>query len=131
MNKLIVSLTVILLGGPVIVMQPARAQGADYTNRNYTESSCALFARDAYQAADKYHRGIVLQDLLDLIESAPVSDNEKHRAFQAIQFVWKNRLDNPTLASTLAMGLCLKPKQEMAPMDEPWLISPRTSREFY
>lgn len=131
MNKLIASLTVVLLGGSAIPVQPVHGQGADYTNRSYVESSCELFARNAYQAADKYNRGVVLQELLDLIESAPVSDNEKHRAFQAIQLVWKNQLDNPTLAYTLAMGLCLKPKQEMAPMDEPWLISPRTSRDFY
>lgn len=131
MNRLYHSLIASLLGGSVFFMQPAWGQGADYTNRSYTASSCELFAHDAFQAADKYSRGVVLQELLDLIEAAPVSDNEKHRAFQAIQLVWKNQLDNPTLAYTLAMGLCLEPKQSMAPMDEPWLISPRTSREYY
>jgi hypothetical protein len=55
----------------------------------------------------------------------------KHRAFQAIQLVWKNQLDNPALAYSLAMGLCLKPKQEMAPIDDSWVTSPRTSREFF
>ena len=55
----------------------------------------------------------------------------KHRAFKAIQLVWKNQLDNPALAYSLAMGLCLKPKEEMAPIDDLWVTSPRTSREFF
>ncbi len=112
-------------------MQPVYGQGSDYTNRNYTLSPCELFARDAHQAAEKFGNKTDLHKLLNLIDSSPVSANEKHRIFQAIQFVWSNQLDNPTLAYTLAMGLCLKPKQTMAPMDEPWVTSPRTSREFY
>ena len=115
----------------LLIAQPALAQGSDYTNRNYTTTSCELFAKDAYQAADNLNNDVELQALLELIESASVSDNEKHRAFQAIQFVWKNQLDNPLVAYTLAMGLCLKPKQEMAPIAEPWLTSPRTSKEFF
>ena len=114
-----------------IIAQPVMAEGVDYTNRNYTTESCELFANDAYQAADNYSRGVVLQDILELIESAPVADSMKHRVFQAVQFVWKNQLDNPTLAYSLAFGLCLKPKNKMAPMDEPWVTSPRTSREFF
>jgi hypothetical protein len=110
----------------LFIAQAALAEGVDYTNRNYTTSSCELFAKDAYQAADNFVNGVALQDILELIESAPVSDNQKHRAFQAIQLVWNNQLDNPVLAYTVAMGLCLKPKEKMAPMDEPWLISPRT-----
>lgn len=114
-----------------IIAQPVKGQGIDYTTRNYTAGSCELFAKDAYQAADTYRRGVVLQDVLELIESADVADSMKHRVFQAIQFVWKNRLDNSILAYDLAMGLCLKPKQYMAPMDEPWITSPRTSKEFF
>ncbi len=110
----------------LFIAQTASAEGVDYTNRNYTTSSCELFAKDAYQAADNFVNGVALQDILELIERAPVSDNQKHRAFQAIQLVWNNQLDNPVLAYTVAMGLCLKPKEKMAPMDEPWLISPRT-----
>jgi len=110
----------------LLISQTATADGVDYTNRNYTTSSCELFAKDAYQAADNFVNGVALQDILELIESAPVSDSQKHRAFQAIQLVWNNQLDNPVLAYTVAMGLCLKPKEKMAPMDEPWLTSPRT-----
>ncbi len=115
----------------LFITQPAMGQGIDYTTRNFTAGSCELFAKDAYQAADTYRRGVVLQDVLELIESANVADSMKHRAFQAIQFVWKNRIDNSVLAYNLAMGLCLKPKQEMAPMDDPWITSPRTSKEFF
>jgi hypothetical protein len=115
-----------LLSVWLLITQTASAEGVDYTNRNYTTSSCELFAKDAYQAADNFVNGVALQDILELIESAPVSDNQKHRAFQAIQFVWSSQLDNPVLAYTVAMGLCLKPKENMAPMDEPWLTSPRT-----
>ena len=114
-----------------LISQTVMGKGIDYTTRNYTIHSCELFANDAYHAADSYRRSIVLQDVLKLIENAPVADSMKHRVFQAIQFVWKNQLDNPTLAYSLAMGLCLKPKQNMAPMDEPWVTSPRTSREFF
>lgn len=85
-----------------------------------------MFARDAWQAADNFGHRVKLQDLLDLVESAPVSANEKDRAFQAIQLVWNHQLDNPLLAYTVAMGLCLKPKNQMAPIDEPWVTSPRT-----
>ena len=99
----------------MIIARPASGQGTDYTSRNYTTPSCELFANDAYQAADNLDHGVALQDILGLIDVAPVSDSEKYRAFQAIQF----------------MGLCLKPKQEMAPIDEPWLISPRTNREHF
>jgi len=115
-----------LLSVWLLISQTATAEGVDYTNRNYTTSSCELFAKDAYQAADNFVNGVALQDILELIESAPVSDSQKHRAFQAIQLVWNNQLDNPVLAYTVAMGLCLKPKEKMAPMDEPWLTSPRT-----
>jgi hypothetical protein len=114
-----------------MIAQPASGAHADYTGRNYVPPACELFANDAYQAADNFSNGAALPDILELIESAPVSDDEKDRAFQAVQFVWKNQLDNPVLAYTVAMGLCLKPKQEMAPMDEPWLTSPRTSREHF
>ena len=111
--------------------QPVLATGGDYMSRNYAAHSCELFAQNAYQAADTLSHGVMLPDVLAFIDKAPVSDTEKHRAFQAIQFVWKNGVENPLMAYTLAMGLCLKPKQEMSPMAEPWLTSPRTSREHF
>jgi len=124
-------LTDILIVWSLIIAQSAHGAEADYTGRNYVLPACELFARDASQAAESFNDGIALPKLLELIESVPVSDEDKDRAFQAIQLVWKNRLDNPLLAYTVAMGLCLKPKQVMAPMDEPWLTSPRTSREHF
>jgi len=124
-------ITDILIVWSLIIAQAAHAVEADYTSRNYVLPACELFASDTAQAADNFSNGVALPKLLELIESAPVSDEDKDRAFQAIQFVWKNRLDNPVLAYTVAMGLCLKPKQVMAPMDEPWLTSPRTSREHF
>ncbi len=126
--KLIVA---VLIAGLLIIAQPVLGQDTDYMNRSYTTNACELFANDAYLAADKFRRGAMLPILLGSIENAAVSDNEKHRAFQAIQFVWKNQLDNPVLAYTLAMGLCLKPRQEMAPIDEPWVVSPRTISGHY
>jgi hypothetical protein len=106
-------------------------QGIDYTMRNYTVDSCKLFAKDAYQAADTYSRSVELQYVLELIENATIADSKKHRVFQAIQFVWKNQLDNSVLAYSLAIGLCLKPKHNMASVDEPWITSPRTSKKFF
>lgn len=120
-----------LIGWLLLISQPVMGQGIDYMTRNYTTQSCELFAKDAYKAADTYSRGVVLHDLLELINGTPVAESMKHRVFQAIQFVWKNQLDNPVLAYSLAMGLCLKPKQQMAPMDEPWMTSPRTNKEFF
>jgi len=114
-----------------IISQPVHAGNADYTNRHNTVNACELFASDAYQAADNFGHGIVLGDILDLIDGSPVSDGKKHRAFQAIQFVWKNQLGNPVMAYSLAMGICLKPKKEMAPIDEPWITSPRTNKEYF
>lgn len=110
----------------LLITQPVKGESVDYTSRNYLSNACEMFARDAWQAADNFGHGVKLQDILNLIETAPVPDNEKDRAFQAIQFVWNHQLDNPLLAYTVAMGLCLKPKKEMAPIDEPWVTSPRT-----
>jgi hypothetical protein len=120
-----------LIVGLLFTAQPVMGQGTDYTTRNYTVNACKLFAKDAYQAANTYSHGAVLQEVLELIENAHVADSMKHRAFQAIQFVWKNQLDNSVLAYSLALGLCLKPKNTMAPIDEPWITSPRTSKEFF
>lgn len=120
-----------IIAWSLLIVQPTWGQDIDYTGRNYIMNACELFATDAYQAADNFNNGVVLQDILKLIEGSPVSDDKKHRAFQAIQLVWKNQLDNPLMAYTLAMGLCLKPKDKMAPMDEPWLISPRTIKGYY
>ena len=115
----------------LIVSQLVYAGNADYTNRHNTVIACELFAKDAYQAADNFAHSVVLEDILDLIDGSPVSEGKKHRAFQAIQFVWKNQLDNPVMAYTLAMGICLEPKKVMAPLDEPWITSPRTSKEHF
>lgn len=115
----------------IVLSKPIEVLANDYTARTYPAHSCELFADDAYQAADIYRRGVILKNILDLIENMPVADSMKHRAFQAVQLVWKNQLDNPALAYSLALGLCLKPKQEMAPIDDLWVTSPRTSREFF
>ena len=120
-----------LITSYMMITQAVMGHGTDYTSRTFTINSCELFAKDAYQASDNFSRGVVLQDIQGLIESSPVADSMKNRVFQAIQLVWKNQLDNPTLAYNLAMGLCLKPKQNMAPMDEPWSISLRTSKEYF
>ena len=114
-----------------IIAPLAWAVEDNYTNRDYTAIPCGMFSHDVYQASDNFRNKIVLQDLLNFIENVTVTDNQKQRAFQAIQFVWKNQLDNPQLAYTLAMGLCMKPKTEMAPLSEPWTVSPRTSREYF
>ena len=116
----------ILIVWILIIAQSAHAVEADYTGRNYVLPACELFARDASQAADNFSKGVPLSRLLELIDHVPFTGEDKERAFQAIQLVWKNQLDNPLLAYTVAMGLCLKPKQVMAPMDEPWVTSPRT-----
>ena len=114
----------------LIISQMVFAGNADYTNRKNTANACELFAKNAYQAANNLGHGVTLSDILDLIDGSPVSEGKKHRAFQAIQFVWMNQLKNPVMAYTLAMGICLEPKKEMAPIDEPWITSPRTSKEY-
>ena len=121
----------LLILSSAIIAPPVMGKGVDYTNRNYTVASCALFASDVHVAASSYARGDRLTEILKLVEHAPLADSNKQRLFQAVQFVWKNRLDNPVLAQSIAMGLCLKPKQQMAPMDEPWVTSPRTSKEYF
>ena len=109
----------------------ASAEPVNYTNRNNTDIVCELFAKDVYQASHQFKNGMPLRDLLVAIEAAPVPESQKDRVFEAIQLVWKNQLNNPVLATTLAMGLCLKPRQAMAPLDDIWAVSPRTiSDEF-
>lgn len=115
----------------LVLTQPVSGQGGHYTNRSNLAPACELFAKDAFQAADNFNRGVLLKDMLDLIQGAPVPESQKQRAFEAIQLVWNNQLDNPLMAYSLAMGLCLEPKQEMAPIAEPWLTSPRTSKEYF
>ncbi len=122
---------VLIISLSVFNTSPAMAIGVDYTSRNYTIPSCKLFATEAYHAAYGFQRGVDLTRMLDLVDQANMTDTMKHRSFQAVQFVWKNQIDNPVLAKSIAMGLCLKPKRNMAPMDEPWVTSPRTSKEFY
>ncbi|MEQ8289987.1 MAG: hypothetical protein RIB78_09700 [Gammaproteobacteria bacterium] len=119
----------ILLSG--IHALPVYGQGVNYTSRNFTIAACKMFGNDAYIAASSYAHGEKLPDILELIEQAPLAENKKLRMFQAVQFVWKNQLDNPVLAKSIALGLCLKPKHLTAPMDEPFFTSPRTSKEFY
>ncbi len=126
-----IALSVLLLGLTLLLFSPQNIHAADYTNRHNKANACELFANEAYQASDNFSRGTALSDILNLIDGSPVSDSRKHRAFQAIQFVWKNQIDNPIMAYSLAMGTCLEPKTAMAPLDDLWITSPRTSREYY
>jgi len=119
----------ILIG--ILIVFTAHANETDYTTRNFTIASCELFANDVYHAAYSFTSGDQLTEVLKLIDQMPIADSRKNRLFQAIQFVWKHKFDNPVLAQSIAMGLCLKPKQVMAPMDEPWITSPRTSKDFF
>ena len=73
------------------ILNPINVLANDYTTRTYTVNSCKLFAEDAYQASDTFRRGIVLEEILNLIENAPVAGSINHRAFQAVQLVWKNQ----------------------------------------
>ena len=43
------------------------------------------------KSQNNLEHGVALPYLLELIDGAPASDSEKHRAFQAIQFVWMPR----------------------------------------
>ena len=115
----------------IIFAAIAYAEPVNYTNRKNTDIACEPFAKDAYQASHQFKRGVALGDLLMMIEAAPVSDGQKNRVFEAIQLVWKNQIDNPILASTIAMGLCLKPKRAMAPLDDDWAVSPRTIGDYF
>lgn len=124
-------LSLVLLALTLFFFSPQSVHSADYTNRNNKANACELFATDAYQASDNFSHGVALKDILNLIEGSPVSNSKKHRALQAIQFVWKNQLDNPVMAYSLAMGTCLEPKTAMVPLDDLWITSPRTSREYY
>ncbi len=127
MNRVTAVLMIVLLSTPLQLA----AMEVDYTDRSYTVNACELFGSDAFIAASSFARGDDLADILKYLEHASMPDSTRMRAFQAVQFVWKNQLDNPVLAKSVAIGLCLKPKQQMAPMDEPWFTSPRTSKEFY
>jgi len=128
MNKLILEILLVLC---VFAAISTDVKANDYTQRTYTLNACKLFARDAYLAANNLHKGMQRMDLLSFIYQSTVSPNEKNRASQAIDFVWDNQLDNPLMAYTLAMGTCLTPKDNKAPIDEPWVVSPRTSREYF
>ena len=100
-----------------------------YTDQKNVDAACELFAHDAYQASEKYNEGIMKEELIDMLEVAPILDTIKNRAIEAIEYVWEYKLDNPVMAYSLAMGACLKPRSRMAPMDEPWDQSPRTTEE--
>ncbi len=120
------TLKAVLLSVLVVISDSAASANVDYTSRSYINTSCELFAKDASMAALNYLHGVTLEEVLDLVDQAPVSPAEKDRLFQAVQLVWNNRIDNSVLAYTVAMGLCLKPRQQMAPIDDPWVTSPRT-----
>ena len=68
MRSLIVYLILLFMK----ILNPINVLANDYTTRTYTVNSCKLFAEDAYQASDTFRRGIVLEEILNLIENAPV-----------------------------------------------------------
>ena len=104
-------------------------EAADYTNSKNVPNACELFAQDAVQASGFYRSRTDLAELLAVIDGAPVTDAEKDRAQQAIAYVWKNQIDDPSMAYALAMGVCLSPKRHLAPDDDD-LMSYRRNREY-
>jgi len=126
MNRLIATIIALLT-----FASPLHGADVNYTNRSYTIVACELFAHDAYQAASGYKIGITLHKMLKSVDTMAGVESKKQRAFEAVQFVWKNQLDNPTLAYSLALGQCLPPKKAMVPLDQPYMTSPRTWRPFF
>lgn len=115
----------------LISATPVYGVDVNYTSRSFTQYACEQFAHDVYQASSTYKYGIELPKVLSSVENMVGTETKKHRVFEAIQFVWKNQLDNPTLAYSLAMGLCLPPKKARVPLDEPYMVSPRTAKPFF
>jgi len=100
----------------------------NYSDQKYDPNACELFAHDAEKASINFQRGVTLQTILKTIEHAPLTDSQKERVFQAVQFVYGNEIDNPVLAYQLAMGLCLQPRYYMSPQDDPWHTNPRMNK---
>ena len=101
---------------------------ADYTNGKNVPNACHLFATDAEHAATIYNGDINLKEILIIIGAAPFSDSMKDRVQQAFVYVWENQIDNPVMAYSLAMGVCLSPKKSIAPLDDISMTPYRISR---
>jgi len=111
----------------VLYVTSQYAHGAvDYTGRTLRIDACGLFAMDVIKATDHRAAGADMELLIKSIQSQNVAESMKERAFQAVQFAWAHELVDTQLAYTLAMGACLEPRTEMAPMMEPWRTNLRT-----
>lgn len=113
----------------LLVLFSSNVFATDYTNRKNIANACGLFARDAYVAAGYFSNGVYLNDILEMIDESPAQEGRKQRAFQAVQFVWRDQITEPAIAYTLAMGMCLTPKKNT--YENPWLTSLRTNKEYF
>ena len=123
MKRLLLLIIAALIALPVSSFVLA---AVDYTGRTLRIDACGLFAMDVIKATDHRIAGADMELLIKSIQSQNVAESMKERAFQAVQFAWAHELDDTQLAYTLAMGACLEPRTEMAPIMEPWRTNLRT-----
>ena len=96
-----------------------------YTEQRLTMNACKLFAEDAVIASGHLQRRAPYTKIKQAYMSLNIAPSKKDRMLEAIDLVYFNYLDNFTMAYTIALSNCLPPKVEMAPIDEPYAVSPR------
>lgn len=135
MMDYLIFISLVCVASSFLFTGTVRAAGISYTDQKLTNNACELFAKDAYQAAENYARGVELEQLLNLIESTPdsmVPASQKERIFQAIQLVYGRQIDNPIAASQIAMGVCLPARSELAPLENIYIgINPKLQKYYF
>ena len=96
---------------PIILFSNFAFAGG-YTEHKYTVNVCKAFADEAAHYSTGVRHAYPYSKLkknIDISNDAPV---KKDRQKQAVDLVYFNKLDNPTLAYSTALSNCLKPQYE-------------------
>lgn len=109
----------------------AEVYAGPYTEQKFKMHACKAFAIDARLASVHFMNRTPYSKLKLLIHEAKVAPVTKDRMHEAVDYVYFNNLDVPYVAYSVALSNCLEPKTAMAPMEEPYAVSPRTLGSFF
>lgn len=88
-----------------------------FTDGQYLPHACNGFASAAkHVTAEVKNRHYSLSEFLSILNSSSMSKFKREQIEEAIQWVYANQIDNPLIAESTAMAMCLGKKKKS---DEP------------